>query len=353
MTFVNTTNFFLEDCNAVIEKHLSSLTKLKNSSIVITGASGFMGSWLAGVLFCLNENFSFNLQISLVARNFKTFKNNHSYLIDKDYIHYFETDIKDYSEFPPDSNWIIHAAGNPDRRYHAMHPIETMRTIGEGSQNVLSQACRLSDLNMLLHVSSGFVYGDALASNHHFSESDHSHIAPSNNFTGVYLEAKRYAESLCHAYRSQYGTPITIARPFAFLGPYQELDKPWALNNFIFDAFHGRSIKVLGDGQSFRSYLYGSDMALFLLVQLVNAESGSIYNIGSDQPIHLENIAKSIAAEISPSPEIKLSVSPNSNKTSCFVPDVSHFQNDFKIRPTVNLKTAITKTILWYKLIQK
>ena len=69
-----------------------------------------------------------------------------------------------------------------------------------------------------------------------------------NSITSVYAEVKRCAETLCTAYSSQYKVPIVIIRPFAFIGPYQFLDKPWAINNFLRDGIAGGPIRILTDG---------------------------------------------------------------------------------------------------------
>ncbi len=62
--------------------------------------------------------------------------------------------------------------------------------------------------------------------------------------------------------------PVVTARPFAFIGPYQGLDKPWAVNNFLRDALLGVPIRILGDADTVRSYMYPSDMAFWLLAIL-------------------------------------------------------------------------------------
>ena len=79
--------------------------------------------------------------------------------------------------------------------------------------------------------------------------------------------------------------PIVTVRPFAFLGPYQLLDRPWAANNFIRDSLLGGPIRIQGDGQSVRSYMYPADMALWLLTIFPRGSVGSVYNVGSPNGI--------------------------------------------------------------------
>ena len=68
---------------------------------------------------------------------------------------------------------------------------------------------------------------------------------------------------------SELYLPIIIVRPFAFIGPFQSLDKPWAVNNFIRDAILGGPIRILGNELTTKSYMYGSDLAYFILNLLV------------------------------------------------------------------------------------
>ena len=93
----------------------------------------------------------------------------------------------------------------------------------------------LNKLRKFLYVSSGQVYNRSLAKKELISESDFGPL-DCNKITSVYPEAKRLVEASCCAYSSQYKLPIVIARPFSFIGPYQSLSKPWAINNFINDA---------------------------------------------------------------------------------------------------------------------
>ena len=78
----------------------------------------------------------------------------------------------------------------------------------------------------------------------------------------------RYAEAEAAAWRSVAKLPVVTARPFAFIGPYQGLDKPWAVNNFLRDALLCVPIRILGDADTVRSYMYPSDMAFWLLAIL-------------------------------------------------------------------------------------
>lgn len=343
-------DLILEDYNHVVGDKSNMLSNLKNDVVVITGGTGFVGTWLAGLLAYLNDYFSFNIKIVLIARNTDNFKKKQSGLANRNDIKLIPADIRYLHELPTETNWLIHAAGTPDNRVHATYPLEVMSVIAQGTQSVLRAVERCSNFKMLLNVSSGLIYGQQPIGSDLIDE-EFMGAPKCGTVSSAYAEAKRFSETLCHSSRSQSRIPILNVRPFAFMGPYQSLETPWALNSFIKDALTSKAIRVLGDGKSVRSYMYASDMAFWLLTMLAQGNSGEIYNLGSPQAVTLEQLAQAIAAECDSSLDIQLNTSSSHAMTNTrFVPDVSLAQETFKLDICVNLETAIKKTFFWNKL---
>lgn len=338
-----------EDYANVSHNQITYLSAMKNNLVAITGGTGFIGTWIAGFIAYLNDNYSFNTQAVLYARNIDLFKLSRPHLSNRDDIKLIASDIRYLVELPTETNWVIHAAGIPDTRFHSTQPLETMSIIANGTYAVLRAVERCSDLKMFLNISSGLIYGSQPLRH---AKIDEAYVgAPKcGTVSSAYAEAKRYAETLCHSSRSQARIPLVTARPFAFVGPYQSLDMPWAINNFIKDALSGNAIRVLGDGKTVRSYMYASDMAFWLLTILVRGKSGEIYNVGSPEPLTLAKLAQIVANQCNSKLEIRLNTSAsNQIQNSRFVPDVSLAQNNLQLSITVDLNTAINKTILWNK----
>jgi dTDP-glucose 4,6-dehydratase len=155
-------------------------------------------------------------------------------------------------------------------------------------------------------------------------------------------------------YRNDFRLPIVTLRPFAFIGPYQDLDKPWAINNFIRDAILGVPIRILGNGLSVRSYLYGSDMGYWIIKSLLEGEAGEVYNIGSAEAVSLNNLAKKINNSLDSNNEI-LNKSSKDVYTdlSIIVPDNSKIIKHFGVSQNFNLEDSISRTIVWNQLIKK
>lgn len=344
----NKIDFITQDYIEVTSAGVEVFAPLKNDTIVITGGTGFMGTWIVGLLAFLNDHHSFNMNIILVARQMDHFKLQRPHLANRNDIKLISADVRHFADLPMDTNWIIHAAATPDNRVHATRPLETMSVIANGTHSILRAAERCSNFKMLLNISSGLIYGSQPLLNNALQES-HAGAPLCGTVTSAYAEAKRYAETLCAASRSEARMPVMTVRPFAFIGPYQSLERPWAINNFINDALSGRAIRIMGDGNTIRSYLYASDMAYWILTMLVRGQAGETYNLGSDEEIDLKTLAEMVSAKLRGGHQIQLRVG-NGNQASRFIPDLSFAAKQLHLTRTVDLDTALTKTIAWHQL---
>ncbi len=328
------------------------LEGLKNCSLLITGGAGFMGSWISELIYYLNTRENWNTKLYILDNNFDYFGRNLLHITNSDFVCLINADVRYIYDIPNDVNYIIHAAATPDSRFHATSPMETMTTIANGTANILSISNLLSNLKKFVNVSSGNVY-QINNSTKNIKEEYFSSpfvIKPSS----AYFEAKRYAEVLCSAARSEARIPLITIRPFTFCGAYQDLEAPWFLNNFINDGLHQRPVKILSDGKAFRSLMYGADLAFWILVIMLNSDTGKIFNVGNDNGFEILEIAKIIAKSFNPIPSIitNTAVVPLAD-SSCFVPNIDTVKENFGLEIYTETKSAINKTIEWYKLNNK
>ncbi len=338
-------NMIQEDCSKVFLEP-ERLSFLKNESILITGGSGFMGSWLAESIAYLNDVYNFGIQLTLLARNMDLFRQKLPHLAEKKNVNTISKDVSDLIEIPNDTTLVIHAAGTPDNREHLSNPLAVINTITTGTTQVLEASSRLSNLKKFLNISSGWVYGSQPKE---FELIPETYTGALNCFAGTsaYAEAKRMGETICSVYKGQFRIPIVNLRPFAFIGPYQLIDKPWAINNFISDAIKGEPIKILGDENTIRSYMYPSDMANWILTALCHGESGLVLNLGSPEGLSLRDVAEKISHSV-PSETTVISQTINRKaKHSVFVPDISKAKNQLGLELTVSFDEAVKRTITW------
>lgn len=310
------------------------LDALRGSHVLVTGATGFVGSWLLAAISYLNDAHSFGTRVTAVAKHRSNADRSVPFLTGRADIQSQEADVRQLAALPDDVEWIVHAAGVPDSRHHATNPIDTVSVIAEGTLRVLRLAEQATKLRQILHISSGLV--DASAR--------HRPAGP----TLAYEEAKRFSETLCYAFRSQAKLPIVITRPYTLLGPFQRIDSPWAANDFLHAAIEGQPLKIRGDGSAVRSYLYGSDMAMIALHQLVRGDSGAVYDLGGVEPMPVVELANIVAAKARRPLDIRIGTPARAGVEDRFVPDMDRVAQRLGVQPAIATVDAVARSLAWY-----
>jgi nucleoside-diphosphate-sugar epimerase len=315
--------------------------------IAVTGGTGFLGSWIAETVAALNDEYRLGITLDLYARNIHDWAKKYPHLAGRSDIQLKSQDVRSPFEFARNTNFVVHAAGLPNNRVHSSDPLRVFQTTVSGINNALEAASQLDNLTRFVNVSSCLVVGQPNRPGQ-LTETDYFPM-PCGQLHTVYAEAKRAAENLAAIYRSQFRMPISTIRPFTFAGPYQELDRPWALNNFLRDALTGSDIRIHGDGSARRSYLYGSDAAWWTLATLINGEDGATYNIGSAHVVTHEELVKVIGGHIKTNPRVAINTAQlKQSKQDDLYPDTAETLKHLGVNQTCTLENAIGKTLRWF-----
>ena len=335
-----------QDCIIASANQPQVRAQLNSKRIAVTGGTGFMGSWIAEMVAALNDEYKLGITLDLYARNTASWAKKYPHLSTRKDIFLKTQDVRSPFEFEQGTHFIIHAAGIPDNRIHASDPWRVQQTTVLGTANALDAANQLTQLERFLNVSSCLVNGSPNRPGA-ITETD-SFPLSSGQLHQVYVDSKRASESLSAIYRSQFRLPISVMRPFTFVGPYQELDRPWAINSFLNDAITGRDIRIHGDGSAQRSYLYGSDVAWWVLVALVSGQNGGVYNLGSATPITHSDLIQLICEKTSLKPRLSFNTSPlpMAHQDDLF-PDLTYSTKHLGVHQTCSLEQAIDKTWRW------
>jgi dTDP-glucose 4,6-dehydratase len=339
-----------EDCEEVLQSSSVQLEPLKNRKVFVTGGTGFVGTWLAEIITHLNDHYQFNTALVLLARNADSYHTKVPHLAARRDVRLLAMDVRNIVEIPDDVEYCVHAAATPDNRQHVSDPLGIMSTITRGTSALLDSLLKLPNLKKILNISSGQIYGKPGSGMDAIPET-FAGAVDCTTITSVYPEAKRYAEALCCAYWSLYKVPVVVARPFAFIGPYQLLDKPWAINNFIRDALNNSTIRINGNGLPMRSYMYPSDMAVWFLRLLAYGNPGVAYNVGSPDSISLKDLAEKIRQYAGANSKIDIR---NLNEDrSKFIPDVGLCIKSMGLAIKVDIDQTLKRSICWFQEIRR
>lgn len=268
--------------------------KLNGKSILITGATGMIGTVLIDVLMYRNYSFQDHLHIYALGRNVERARERFKeYWNDADFS-FITSDINEEQPLSIKFDYLFHCASNTHPRSYAQDPIGTIMTNVIGTNHVLQMALR-SSAERTVFLSSVEIYGENRGDTDTFSE-DYCGYIDCNTLRAGYPEGKRAGEALCQAYIQKFNLDIVIPRICRVYGPTMLDSDSKALAQFIHKAVNGENIVLKSKGDQFFSYCYVADVVSALLYILFYGETGKAYNV-SDQTgdIRLRDLAAILA----------------------------------------------------------
>jgi dTDP-glucose 4,6-dehydratase len=182
---------------------------------------------------------------------------------------------------------------------------------------------------------------------------DHSGGPDPFDIGSAYAEGKRAAELLCAFAGRRHGVPAKVARCFTFVGPHLPLDAQFAVGNFLRDALAGGPVRVTGDGTTVRSYLYAADLAVWLWTILLRGKTARAYNVGSEEPVTIAELARLVADSFEPPRDVVISRTPAPGRLpERYVPSVRRAATELGLEYRIPLAEAILRTVRWHRARQ-
>jgi len=339
----------VEDLDHIYQNTQDIWESFRGKSILLTGGTGFFGKWLLESFIYVNEKLALNATITTLTRYPEAFLMEYPFYKEHTKtVIFIKGDILSY-EFNLDKEfqYIIHAATAASESLNKSYPLLMMDTITIGTRNILEFAIT-QRLEGFLFVSSGVIYGKQPWNHSHIDETDSFKINI-NNSNSAYAEGKRIAELYCSTYFEKNNLPVKIARCFAFVGPHLPLDTHFAIGNFINNAIKNEDIIVKGDGSTIRSYMYASDLMVWLWNILLKGEINQAYNVGSDEGISIKQLAEKISGISSAKVAVKILGSPvQMEHIDIYCPSITK-ANSINAQIKIQLTESIEKTIKFYE----
>jgi UDP-glucuronate 4-epimerase len=315
--------------------------------ILVTGAAGFVGSYVAAALALrgdtvvgldnLNSYYDPNLKTDRLKR-----------ISENPNFSFIKMDISDRNAVEAlfkhhGFKMVVHLAAQAGVRYSIDHPHEYIDANIVGFMNVL-EGCRQSDVEHFVYASSSSVYGTNAPVP--FSEADRV-----DRPVSLYAATKKSNELIAYSYSHLFRMPVTGLRFFTVYGPWGRPDM--AYFSFTKDILEGTPIHVFNNGLLSRDFTYIDDIVAGVLsaidhVPKTNDAPYKLYNIGNNKPVKLLDFIATIErAAGRQAHKIMLPMQPGDVlQTYANIDAIGH---DLGFQPKTGIATGIGRFVAWYR----
>jgi UDP-glucuronate decarboxylase len=333
----------------LIKKDLDSLLdaggkfhEFDGATVTILGGTGFIGRWLVQALHEYRLNFGIQSQITVVTRNSKAA---HSLFTEElgVAVKIVEFDFTSESIELEKSDFFLNGA-TPSRKMTGLDNSDAVFTSSvNASTSIIRSSIKHVNKPRVLNLSSGIVYGSQDIGVRNQSERP---ILLQPNSQSGYLNAKLASDQLFSNADSAGLMRSISPKLFAFAGPGIALDEHFAVGNFLRDGIDGRSITISGNPSTTRSYLYPTDLVVWILTALLQPKNLDV-NIGSELPITMFELA-TLISEMTTNKGVKV-LSEDQN-VSNYVPSTANFREHYGVSEKINLINGLER---WVESILK
>ena len=286
--FVN--SFELSDC-------------LVYSNILVTGATGLIGSTLVHCLLALNRGIGITCPVRSIIKAKEVFGE------EAGRIHFIECNLIEYVNNLREKDvfqYIVHCASPTSGKYMTEHPVETYMLAINSTHAILEYAKKTKA--SVVYVSSLEYYGQ------NFDDKDINEVmqgyVDNSDPRSSYPLGKRSAEFLCTAYSQQYDVNVKVARLTQTFGAGVASDDNRVFAQFARSVINSTDIILHSKGESAKPYCYTTDCISAILYILLKGEKGEAYNVAnSDTYISIREMAEFLQNNFNP--QIKILIEEN------------------------------------------
>ncbi len=330
----------------------------ENKTILVTGAAGFIGSYLSKKLLetvsslkvigldCITDYYDTSLKderLKMLSTFGKRFE-------------FIKADISDmmvmqnvFAKYKPQI--VVNLAAQAGVRYSITNPDAYIKSNMIGFYNIL-ECCRHNPVEHLVFASSSSVYG----SNKKVPYSTEDKV---DNPVSLYAATKKSNELFAHTYSKLYDIPCTGLRFFTVYGPMGRPDM--AYFKFTNKMVNKEPIQVYNNGDMYRDFTYIDDvtdcMSRMLFSPPDKSDTGArfkVYNIGNNKPESLKVLIETLEKfllkyKLIDSPAKKEYLPMQLGDVYQTYADVDDLIRDFKVSPKTSLQEGLERFVRWYK----
>lgn len=319
--------------------------------IVVTGGAGFIGSHLVERLLLLGHEVWTLDDLSTGNRHYL-----HS-IMDHErhtFVHGSTVERKTVKRVLTDCDAVYHLAAVLGVKNTVENPLKVIEGNLDGTRNVLEEAYAKKAKVILASTSEVYGKNDSIP----FHENSNRVLGAPSVHRWCYATAKAIDEHLGFAY-AEKGLPVTVVRYFNAYGPRQTAsDYGGVISRFMRAAIHHKPLTVHGDGQQTRCFTYIDDTVSGSVAMLRRATNGMAFNIGSDQPITIRELALKICQLTRATSSIEYVpyeavYGRGFEDMRARIPDLTRARTVLNWRPSVDLTTGLRQTMAWFRQFYK
>ena len=267
-----------EDARNIAKSGSVDWDRLIGKTVLITGATGFIGSCMIRGLMYRNLHMDSRIRIVAMVRNRQRAEAMFSDYLETGLLDFAVGDVCEPVVYEKPVDFVVHCASNAAPKEYAADPVGTMKTNFFGTFELLEFA-RKKGVQKFLYVSTIEIYGNTDQSGE-ISEDGYGYIDAVNP-RSCYPISKKACETAAVCFGKQYGLPVSIGRLSYIFGAGMKKDDSKVVAILARAAAAGEDLVLKSKGQQRRSYTYISDAITGLLAVLASGADGEAYNIAS------------------------------------------------------------------------
>ncbi len=316
-------------------------------TILVTGAAGFIGSYVSRALLNCGkkvigvDNINDYYDISLKHARLKP-------LNEEDNFTFHHVSIADReamtglaAKYKEDISHVVHLAAQAGVRYSLENPYSYSESNLAGHLVILELCRHLPDLKHLVYASSSSVYGGN--TKQPFAVADRT-----DNPVSLYAATKKAGELMAHSYNHLYNIPMTGLRFFTVYGPMGRPDM--AYFSFTKAIFEGQPIKVFNNGDMRRDFTYIDDIVYGVVAAMDRppSDGGRIYNLGNNKPEALMDMIAVLEQAIGKKAELQMEPMQPGDVKETYA-DIDDTIRDLGYSPKTTIQEGLPKFVEWYR----